>query len=201
MNHERHDENDDDSRTGHLPQAGGASQGINEDGTAESQEADKGAYGVVDHGGTGRQKESDVAIEQDAFPELSDRELEKLLVAGVESSFSGALPPPDIFMQYPIEVRERMCAWNDAFTINESHRQDKLVDAEISQGKRGQWATIALFTLCILGSLIAFIMTRNPCSFILLSVPVCTMLTNMVLPVFSRSSRGKEKSGSAHEGK
>lgn len=94
---------------------------INEDGTAESQEADKGAYGVVDHGGTGRQKESDVAIEQDAFPELSDRELEKLLVAGVESSFSGALPPPDIFMQYPIEVRERMCAWNDAFTINESH--------------------------------------------------------------------------------
>ncbi|WP_126031273.1 hypothetical protein [Bifidobacterium castoris] len=102
MNHERHDENDDDSRTGHLPQAGGTSPGINEDGTAEPQEADKGAYGVIDHGGAGRQKESDVAIEQDAFPELSGRELEKLLVAGKESFFSGALPPPDIFISIPL---------------------------------------------------------------------------------------------------
>lgn len=199
MDYEEHDENNDDSRTGQFPSAGGDSQGIDADGATEPQKADEGPHGVVDRDGAVRPEEGSGAIAQNAFPELSDHELGKLLVAEAGSFFSGALPPPDIFMQYPAEVRERMCEWNDAFTINESCRQDKLVDAEITQGKRGQSATITLFALCILGSFIAFIITRDPCSFILLSIPVGTVLANMMLPVFSRSSRGKEAPNPAHK--
>ena len=60
-----------------------------------------------------------------------------LFKASSRMEYSGMLPPPDIYEKYDAGTRERMCRWNDANTVDESKRQDKLVDNEVKQNERG----------------------------------------------------------------
>ena len=101
------------------------------------------------------------------------------------------LPTPDFYQKYDPETQERMKRWNDAFTIDESARQDKLVDGEIRQQNRASWMTFLLITLFCVMSFAAFIITRDRSSFWLLSVPVANVVGNMVKPAFSKSSRSR----------
>lgn len=67
----------------------------------------------------------------------------------VQRGWSGRLPPPDVYAQYPLHVQERMLLWNDASTIDESRRQDKLVEAEVREAKIGPWRTSLVFLICL----------------------------------------------------
>lgn len=104
-------------------------------------------------------------------------------------SYSGALPMPEQFYAYDAETRERICRWNDTTTIDESRRQDILVENEIKQQERGAKLTMVLMTTFALLAFIAFLTTRDPVSFSFLSVPCLTVIGNVLKPVFSKSSR------------
>ncbi len=116
-----------------------------------------------------------------------------LIHSGISESYSGMLPRPDDFNKYPADIQERMCRWNDAFTVDESNRQDRLVEAEIDQSRRGMWASTILFVVTLLMSFISFLVTSSPWSFGFLAVPVATIIANLFEPIASKSSRDKEK--------
>lgn len=49
--------------------------------------------------------------------------------------YSGMLPIAEHYRLYDERTRERMCRWNDAFTVDESARQNKLVENEMGRGR------------------------------------------------------------------
>lgn len=63
------------------------------------------------------------------------RAISMLVQSGISESYSGMLPRPSDFNKYPADVQERMCRWNDAFTVDESNRQNQLVKAEIDRSE------------------------------------------------------------------
>lgn len=125
--------------------------------------------------------------------ELRVAGLGAIIGAAYSYQWSGMLPSPDEFNKYDEETRERICRWNDSFTVEESARQDKLVESEIKQQEQGAAMTFVLMCFFGVASLIAFLATGNVASFGFLSVPVINILGNLFRPVFSKSSRGDTK--------
>ena len=95
--------------------------------------------------------------------------------------------------QYDPETRERICRWNDAFTIDESKRQDRLVDNEIEQARKGPVRSMIMLIVFSAFAFISFMITRDAASFWFLAVPVVSVIGNLIVPVFSKSSRGKRR--------
>lgn len=85
-----------------------------------------------------------------------------------------------------------MCRWNDAFTIDESKRQDKLVEAEIDQARKGMWVSASLFAIALLLSFVSYFLTQSPWAFGFLTVPVASIIANLFDPIASRSSRDRK---------
>ena len=102
-----------------------------------------------------------------------------LVQSGISESYSGMLPRPSDFNKYPADVQERMCRWNDAFTVDESNRQNQLVKAEIDQSRKGMWVSAGLFAVALLMSFISFLATSSPWSFGFLAVPVATIIATV----------------------
>ena len=90
---------------------------------------------------------------------------------------------------------------NDAFTVDESNRQNQLVKAEIDQSRKGMWVSAGLFAVALLMSFISFLATSSSWSFGFLAVPVATIIANLFEPIASRSSRDKEKRAEREPGK
>lgn len=108
--------------------------------------------------------------------------------------WSGLLPDPDSFGKYPEHVQDSMVAWNDAKIIDESKRQDKLVEAEIRQGRNGQIASTAIMILALLLAAIVGIVTGNAVmSGAFLVLPFATIIGNLFKPVASAKKSEKEK--------
>lgn len=197
MSNEEHDEDHDDTGAERDSETGTTSGRIDAARTDESGSSDKGQ----DRGLDARQ---DADIENRNHPEITNRDITAQVIAtlmqmGVSESYSGMLPKPDDFNKYPSEVQERMCRWNDAFTTDESDRQDRLVDAEIAQAHKGMWISGVLFMLAMLFTLVAFLVTESQWSFGFLAVPVVSMIVNLFEPIASRSSRDKKTSTKSDE--
>lgn len=101
---------------------------------------------------------------------------EAMLVKG----WSGLLPDPESFLQYPESVQERMMSWNDAKIIDESKRLDKLVDADIRQSSVDSLMSFLINIVFALISFLAFVITGNPASFGFLAVPGVSIAINGV---------------------
>ena len=129
------------------------------------------------------------------------RAISMLVQSGISESYSGMLPRPSDFNKYPADIQERMCRWNDAFTVDESNRQNQLVKAEIDQSRKGMWVSAGLFAVALLMSFISFLVTSSSWSFGFLAVPVATIIANLFEPIASRSSRDKEKRTEREPGK
>ena len=181
-------------RSGQQCEAEGGSGGVGEVGQGER---DKGAPGKGEDGGGRLDSRSEEIVRAvRVLSSVTDDEIAKaglpdIAAMGVELHWSGMLPSPRDFNAYDPETRERMCRWNDAFTIDESRRQDKLVESEISQQNRGAWMTFILLVLFLAASFAAFIITRSVNSFWLLSVPALNIVSVLLKPLFSKSSRNK----------
>lgn len=123
--------------------------------------------------------------------ESDSRDQEELQLSQVLASFnySGVLPPPEIFERYDDKTKERMCKWNDANTSDESKRQDRLVDHEIRQNKRGAVLSFVLMVVFVIATLYAFVTTHDKASFIFLSVPALNVIGNFIQSVHSNSSK------------
>jgi len=82
-----------------------------------------------------------------------------------------------------------MMAWNDADTVDESKRQDRLVDAEIDQARVGRWIALGLTAFCFIAAAIFFAFGNEVAGFAFLAAPVLTAGSRFFANVFSRSSR------------
>ena len=122
--------------------------------------------------------------------ELKDAGLETIIGASYSRQWSGMLPSPDDFNKYDERTRERICRWNDAFTVDESARQNRLVDNEIKQQETGVALTFVLVLAFGLAAFVSFLITREMASFGFLSVPLLNFLGNLFKSVLSKSSRG-----------
>ena len=196
MNNEEPNANDDGTGTEREPGTGESSGRVDEERQDESGKADEKPNRDID-----ARESSDVKNrDQPNRSEITDPDqkvaaqvVAALMQLGVTESYSGMLPKPDDFNKYPPEVQERMCRWNDAFTIDESKRQDRLVDAEIKQASKGMWVSAFLIAGSIIVSMIIFLRTLSPYAFSVLSIPFISIITNIFEPIASRSSRNEKK--------
>lgn len=186
MSHdENHEDDAGDSRAGRQPTVGGVSQGIDEEREGDAFPSDAQPGRAEHAGGIADAVEQELTL---ADAKTLQQAVSILTGLDVSDSWSGMLPRPKYFAEYPVAVQERICRWNDAFTIDESKRQDKLVDSEIAQARQSLWISAVLFAGSLVMSFIAFILTQSPWSFGFLAVPVMSVIGNMLEPVFSRSS-------------
>lgn len=106
------------------------------------------------------------------------------------SSWSGMLPPPDDFAKYPQAVQERMMRWNDAWTTDESARQDKLVDAQVQQAAKGpRRALIVVLTAFALAAVSQWVFQSTVLAVAFLGAPILLFASNLIQGVTSRSSK------------
>lgn len=105
-------------------------------------------------------------------------------------SWSGLLPRPDSFQKYPEHVQERMMRWNDSFTSDESKRQDKLVDAEIEQARKGPNRALLIVLVGMALAAWAGIGQGNiALAGIFMGAPVLMFAVNLIQTTRSKSSR------------
>ena len=185
----------DDPRSGQQQKARERPKGLDGESRLELGQDEKGSN-------IGKQEALDKRSEEllaavDILDAASEDELESAgIILSSESksvSFSGLLPHPDVHKLYDPETRERICRWNDAFTIDESKRQDRLVDNEIEQAKRGPILSMIMLTIFSLLAFVSFLVTRETASFWFLAVTVVSVIGNLIVPVFSKSSRGRRR--------
>ncbi len=80
--------------------------------------------------------------------------------------------------------------WNDAFTTDESQRQDRLVECEISEARRGSTRTTWFLGIClVLAALAVFVFDTVAGGALFLSVPVLSIIGGFIRDVRSNSSR------------
>lgn len=108
---------------------------------------------------------------------------------GVTSSWSGLLPRPEQFNRYNDSVQDKIVAWNDAMILDESKRQDKIVNAEIKQGNLASIFTFVFNTIVILSIFIAFIITENPNVFWGLTVQGASVVANVVIHIKDKEDK------------
>lgn len=104
--------------------------------------------------------------------------------------WSGRLPSPEDLAAYPENVRERILSWEDAFSSDESHRQDRYVAAEIAAERRGSIGSMVLFVGClILAACAFFIKDSVQGALVFVSLPVLGLIGRFLRPLRSTGKR------------
>lgn len=152
-------------------------------------------YSSEDETADDRAVGSDLALPRATEYALADTDdtpaVEAFLHASKELNWSGMLPDPVTFAQYPSAVQERMMRWNDAYTVDESARQDRLVDAEIAESVRGSRRAVHILMICLaLASAAFFIGHSLAGAGLFLGLPVLGLIGQYVQTLRSASSRG-----------
>lgn len=106
------------------------------------------------------------------------------------------MPTPGSLKQYDQDVQKKIVEWADrkvtAIYDDESKRQDRLVEAEIKQGRNGQIASTAIMLVALVLAAAVGIITNNAVmSGAFLVLPFATIISNLFRPV--RSSKKNEK--------
>lgn len=142
--------------------------------------------------------EDDLADPVEVILELVPEESREIVTHAIStiamgSSYSGALPPAPMFNEYDERTQERMMRWNDAFTVDESRRQDRLVEAEIEQARKGPARSMTITILSMaLAAVSVFVFENTVAAGIFLSAPILMYAGTLVRDLASRSSRGDD---------
>lgn len=83
--------------------------------------------------------------------------------------------------------------WNDAWTIDESKRQDRLVEAEIRESKWSPWRSFVVVVLAMGAALYCGSLELNELGIAFIAAPVAVYATSQITRVFSASSRSGQK--------
>ena len=120
--------------------------------------------------------------------DLTSDQVDEIVSILSSSSWSGILPPPASFAQYPEYAQKQMVAWNDAEILDESKRRDRQLAIDERYAKsdaRFQMTKLVLSFVIelvfVLSSVVLFLITLNPNSFWLLTVPGATIAVNLYL--------------------
>lgn len=123
------------------------------------------------------QKSEEIASFLSSLDKREENQLVHLLVE--QRQWSGLLPEPSVFNQYPEDVRARILSWNDASIIDGSQRENKLVNSFIRHRK---WAQIFSFLINMgipIAGMIAFVMTGDHACLTSIGVPVVSIGVNV----------------------
>lgn len=161
----------------------------------EGATSDAGPAGSADGKGSG-------ALEGELLErvaELDENERDGLLTAlRLSRSWAGLLPDPDSFARYKPDVQERMMCWNDSFTIDESRRQDKLVDAQVELAKKTSWRSTVIVLVCLVLAALAVFWKNNVwAAGVFLGTPILLYAASVVQEVRSKSSQPPSRAGKA----
>lgn len=125
----------------------------------------------------------------------SEKQPEEIVAAlsevGITSSWSGLLPHPEQFSKYEKEVQRKMLDWNDAMILDESKRQDKIVDAEIKQSRLSSFLNFIFNTIVIVAVFVAFVITENPNVFWAFTVQGASLVANVVIHIKDKDDNEK----------
>lgn len=116
----------------------------------------------------------------------SDEELERVGLYRENQqivSYSGQLPPPNIFYAFEEDVRERMCRWVDSFTVDESARQDRALDETIKNSNRSQYFNFVFNGAIVVLTFVAFLMTGDAAAFLGFLLPGISVISNVYIEV------------------
>ena len=107
-----------------------------------------------------------------------------------------ALPYPDEFNAYPIEVQRKLIEWTDrdvkARRDDESRRKDELMRAEVERERRQQVIPAVLVVVALVCGAVTGILTKNPVfSIAFLVVPLAVVAA--VLAGADREKRQGDK--------
>jgi len=125
-------------------------------------------------------------------PEHKDA-IATIAAASISGSWSGLLPDPDSFNQYPEWVQEKMCGWNDAFTVDESKRQDNLVSAIINDTKKVTTWSIVFIGAIIFGGLALFLFENNVGGGIMIGAGVLASLNSTLQKLLTNLGNSRAK--------
>ena len=155
-----------------------------EDAETEERLAEENAcqLGSTEKGGSGNEREKGrLKVAEDYFDSLpadARDELAEEHFMGLVTQWSGELPAPESFLKYPEYAQRAMVSWNDARTIEESKRLDRIVDSSIKSVTREQWLTFALNVVFSGLTFAAFVTTGSWVSFGFMAVPAITIAVN-----------------------
>lgn len=108
--------------------------------------------------------------------------------------YHGLLPKPDHFNAYPPEAQKMLLEIASreikAVYDDESKRQDKLTDAEIEQGSRGQFLSVIVIVSALAAAMIIAIFSGSATAVIaVMSIPFVAVIGNLISPLRSRNKR------------
>lgn len=170
-----------DSRHGGLEKALEDAQGL-------AGSDDERSIAPIEGGSIG---ERESAIKQ----QVADTELSKEIDAifSKVQITSGPIPDADALAAYPVSIQERIIDWQErqikAMFDDESKRQDRIVDAEISQGARNQWLSFVVNFVIVVGALVAFVLTGNPNVFWSYTILGASVIGNVVVHINDHGKR------------
>ena len=163
----------DDPRHGQQPEAPSDARGIQEADDAGVPSKAGGEGAAVPHG-----REEDSLRIEDAIREI----------VSVSMEWAGPLPTPGSLSKYEPDVQDKIIEWADrkvtAMCDDESRRQDKLVDAEIRQGRNGQIAsTVIMLSALVLAAVVGIVTGDAVMSGAFLILPFATIIGNLFKPI------------------
>lgn len=111
----------------------------------------------------------------------------------LHQEFSGPIAPPVIWNDYDErgkDILENIAnRKTKAMFDDESLRQNALVDAEIAEGKRGQYLSAVIFLAGIVGAVVIEVCTQNAIlAGILAGMPFAAVVAKLFKPTKSKSS-------------
>lgn len=106
-------------------------------------------------------------------------------------SYSGPLPPPEIFYAYEERERAAIIDGYRAATSDESRRQDTIVKAAIRQARFQLLTTAVVNIVAIGGGIAGMVATGDPALLLALLVPGVTVAANVVVNVKGRDGRAE----------
>lgn len=172
----------DDPRPGQQPEASPDARGI-EKADDVGIAAEAGDKGIAVDGGKEEGLELEAAIRE---------------IASISMEWGGPLPDPGSLKQYDPSVQDKIVEWADrkvtATYDDESRRQDRLVEAEIRQGRNGQAASTFIMVLALVLAAVVGVATGNAVmSGAFLMLPFATIIGNLFKPVASTRKSEKEE--------
>lgn len=126
------------------------------------------------------------------LPSSKRSQLSTILLALTRTSssdWSGMLPPPDEFYKFAPEDRERMMRWNDSGTVDESVRQDRLVDVEIEQARKGPVRAVVIVSASLAAAAVSgWVFENTALAALFLGSPLLMFAQSLISTIRSQAS-------------
>lgn len=87
--------------------------------------------------------------------------------------------------------------WNDAWTVDESARQDKLVEAQVEQADKGpRRALIVVLSAFALSAVSGWVFKNTAVALAFVGAPILLFASSLIRGVSSRSSKAHDRQAS-----